>query len=104
MKEFEVNGMKFRPKKMTATEVLALYHVTNFSDVDKSKYMFDSFLERTEVKIKDVWVPVKMKDDDNLTPVTLNEDYNMLYKICSQFLKLVVEPVFQKSEELKKSQ
>lgn len=104
MKEFEVNGMRFRPKQMSATEMLALEHIMSFSDVDQAKYMFDTFLEKLEVKIADVWTPVKVKGSDNLTPVTLNEDLNTLYQICTQFVKIVIEPVFRKSEELKKSQ
>lgn len=104
MKEFEVNGMKFRPKEMSATEVLALETVVNFSDVDSAKYMFDSILERVEVQIKDVWVQVKAKGLDSYTPVSLKEDLHTLYEICTQFMKIVITPVFRKSEELKKSQ
>lgn len=104
MKEFEVNGMTYRPKHMSPSEILALESVVSFSDIDAAKHMFDSFLERIEVKIADVWTPVKVKGSDNLTPVTLNEDLHSLYKICTQFMKIVIEPVFQKSEELKKSQ
>lgn len=104
MEDFIVGSYHFRPKEMKATEVLALESVLDFNSVERAEYMFNAILERVEVEIAGVWQPVKRKGSDELTPVGLENDLQTLHTVCMKFMKQVIEPVFKKSEELKKSQ
>lgn len=100
--QFKVGSLDLRPKMMSATEMLGLESVIETGDADKAQRMYETILEKIEVEIAGVWVPLKEKGVDVYHPANLAEEPATLYKIATAFLTKVLFPVFRKSEESNK--
>ena len=99
--EFELQGLKFRPKNMSPGEVLGLEAVVQLTDADKATTMFNTIMEKTEVEIAGVWVPLKEKGVEVYHPDNIKDDIHLLYDVCTTFMLTVIKPLFLKSGESK---
>lgn len=102
--EFEIStqkNLKFKFKELSALDVLALsdeyvmYLGTHDSKIYKN--YIDDILKSTSVCINDKWYPVK--EGNNYYPASLANDFKGLREITNEFLELVINPVFQDSNE-----
>lgn len=102
-KEFTIDGydFQFRFAKMNAIEILALQTQLTFNSIAQSQINIESMLERIEVKIGDSWTLVKMKGRQVYTPTSIEENIDLVSKLCSKFMDMIINPLFQKSEESK---
>ncbi len=103
--EFEIStrkDLKFKFKKLSSLDVLSLsdkyvqYLTLHDSSIYKS--YVDDVLRSTQVCIKEKWYNVR-EGNDLYMPADLEEDYKGLRDITNEFLLLVINPVFQDSNE-----
>ena len=81
---------EFRIKKMNAIEVLAFRGLFDFEDLSTITKLYESFLEKIEVKINDKWLPVK--SGNVYLPDKIEEDVegiNILINFFTDYLKSV---------------
>lgn len=97
----EYNGFEYRVKKMNAIEALALKSATDLNTVDNSMTFFNNALERLEVKVADVWLPVKEKNKQSYMPNGIDNDIEGIQKLIEFFMNEFMKPFFKKSDELK---
>lgn len=103
--EFEIStqkNLKFRFKKLSCLDVLAMSedyvnYLANHNSIVYKNYM-DSVFRATEVCIHDKWYPLKEGNNVYL-PADIENDYKGLREILVKFLVLVINPVFQDSNE-----
>lgn len=105
--EFKIKNRannEFKFAGITAPELLSINTKINFDDGAQDENVFTWVLEHTQVKIGNDWLPVKEKGMDAYYPVDIEEDIISLYQIFTEFVHIVVMPVFKKSKELSQSQ
>ena len=102
--QFSVGKHNFRNKNLAPTEALALETIVQFDNFEKSKHMYDKIFESIEVQIGDTWQPLKEQNVDVYMPVGIDEDLTLLNEVAMTFIVKVLQPLFQKSTELKEEQ
>lgn len=102
-KEFKIKGYKyiFRVAKLNAIEVLALQTQVSFDDIDKTAAMFNTILERIEVKCDEQWLRCKEKYENVYYPAELETDVVMVKRLVEAFMNDYLKPIFWSSDELK---
>lgn len=99
-KEFtSISGRHYREKKTSIIELMSVVDYYDTDDLQKLETLNAFALEHLEVNIKDVWMPVKMKNQEVYMPADLAEDVVEARDIIQQYLDIVLKPVFQKSIE-----
>ena len=94
----------FRPKKMTAFEMLALQTQVGFDNSEKAEKFFKLCLEYIEVECKNAWVPCKQKGLEMYAPVELETNVDLLKKLIDTFMNEYLLEVFTKSGDSSKEQ
>lgn len=98
MEEFEVKslpGTKFRTKRVSPVDLLALSMSMDLKDFDSNKNLLNFALESLEVKMGDKWMPVKMKGRDVFMPTVLETNMMAISELTDYFMEHVLSPVFQ---------
>lgn len=101
--EFKIDSLDFdfRVKRLNVIEVLAIRANLASDNIEETTRLFNSILERLEVRIEDKWIPVKLKNLDNLTPACLDADIRAVKELIDFFIKDYLKQVFMKSNESK---
>lgn len=108
--EFTIKNSEytFRIKEMNAIEVLAIKHCMSFENTEKVERLFNTILEKIEVKIElgDTvkWSAVKEKGRNVFCPAALKDDLLAVNDLMNYFLADYLKPLFQKSVESKHQQ
>lgn len=100
--EFKIDRLpnrEFRVGKITVPEILAIQTQIDFDDLNKTTQLFSFILERTEVKIEDSWVAVKVRGKDQYFPVNLQDDLIAMREIVMKFISDIIIPLFRTSVE-----
>ena len=98
MEEFKVKDFTFRLKKMNAIDLLALRSQISFDSFENAQQLYNTILERVEVKVKDDWIQVKQ--GNNYYPASIEEDVDAIETIISEVMTYL-KKVFQKSNASK---
>lgn len=103
--EFTLEGYKhvFRVAKINAIEALALQTQINFDNTDKAQNLFNTILEKIEVKCNDSWIPVKTKERQIYFPPEVETDGILVKSLIEYFMDNFLNPLFQKSGASKAS-
>lgn len=98
-----ISGREYREKLTSIIDLMSIISYYDPDDLEKINAVNSFALEHLEVKVKDVWISVKKKGNDALTPASLESDVAELYDITNWYLNNVIQPVFQQSiESMKK--
>lgn len=102
-KEFKVKGYKytFRVAKLNAIEVLALQTQISFKDIETTSAMFNTILERVEVRCDEQWLCCKEKGANVYYPAEMETDVKLVKGVVETFMNDYLKPIFRKSDELK---
>lgn len=95
-KEFNIKSRSetFRIIRIEPTEMLALSMVVDLDDYRKSEVLFTFALEHMQVKMGEVWNPVKVKDKHIYMPMGLENDIKALQELGKYFLDEVLAKAF----------
>lgn len=102
IKEFEIKtlpGVKFRTKRVSPIELLALTMTTDVDNYEKSVILYTVVLEHLETLMGEKWIPVKVKGRDVFMPTELESNIIAIQELSDWFVLNVIDPVFQKSSE-----
>ena len=99
--EFKVEGYDyvFRTANMNAIEILSFRTQVNYDTFDDAMNMFNTVLEHLEVQMDNSWLPVKVKGRDVYYPAEIEENVDLIQKLCNYFTNEFIIPVFLKSDE-----
>ena len=93
----QIGQNTFRVKKMNAIEALALKSVSSLDSTESATSLFNTILEKVEVKCGDVWYPVKK--GDVYYPAGIEDDVDTIQQLISFFIKEYFQPLFQPSNK-----
>lgn len=96
MDEFKVKDFVYRIKKMNAIELLALQSQIGFSNMQAAKDCYNIMLENIEVKVKDVFLPVKEEGKNIYLPNDIENDIESVQELIKHMIEYLKE-VFSKS-------
>ena len=100
--EFEVKslpGVKFRTKKVSPVDLLALSMSMDLKDFESNKALLNFVLESLETMIGEKWMPVKVKGRDVFMPTSLDTNVVAISELTDYFMEHVLNPVFQSASE-----
>ena len=89
--EIVIKEKTYRIKKMNAIEILALRSQYDFNSYYSTLNLFNTVLERMEVKCNDNWLPVKEKGKEIFYPTGVENDGEVIKDLISFFTKYIKE-------------
>lgn len=90
-REIEIKGKTYRVKQMNAIEVLAIRSQYDFDTYESTYKLFNTALERMEVKCGDKWLPVKEKGKNVYYPANVENDMETIESLISKFTDYIKE-------------
>lgn len=96
--EITIKSFDFRLKRLNALEVLAFQTQISFDDLETVLKLYETILEKYEVKIGNGWLPVKTKGKNIFCPEGIENDVETVQSLINEFLKYL-HSVFTKSDE-----
>lgn len=97
-KEMTYKGNKYRIKEMNMIKVLSFRSLFDFSSLESSTHLYETFLENIEVEINDKWLPVKTIGTNIYLPNGIENDAEGIDTLISFFGNYLKE-VFPKSDK-----
>lgn len=99
-KEFTIDSLpkyEFRVGKISPVEMLAISTQINFDSYNQSLTFINFALEHLEVKMGNIYNPVKIKNKDVYMPIELSTNFQAMNDLVEYFLTNVVYEAFMKS-------
>lgn len=100
-KEFNIKSLSqtFRVSKISPIELLSLQTQINFEDFKLTSNLFTFILEHLEVRVMDVWVPVKEKNKEEYNPKGIENNIKALNELIMWFLDNIIKDTFINSSK-----